>query len=263
MIKESSALKKTSPSGILFEEWSTSGRRRPTIGDLLECLIRIPLYRAADFIAINILNEEPPKRPDSGPAKRIDISIPIDIKAIESQLANIHDPKTSTLQNIMPSTFDNVNMNYNVDINLDQHKISLPENQLSSKSFVTISTLTDSDGKPSIETNSTNLSISTDIDTSKDDTNTSIDINTSKTEHSNLILFSKPTISESELPVGVHTINERENLLNSNNENIAEQNNGQNMQQNNINNKKQEIPDEEYSVSGENFPSLSVLKIRD
>lgn len=41
---------------ILFEEWGTSGRERPTIGCLLQILIKAELYRAVDYVAINLLN---------------------------------------------------------------------------------------------------------------------------------------------------------------------------------------------------------------
>lgn len=40
---------------ILFEEWGTSGRERPTVGHLLDLLTKTSLYRAADYVAIHIL----------------------------------------------------------------------------------------------------------------------------------------------------------------------------------------------------------------
>ncbi|XP_037953100.1 protein Tube-like [Teleopsis dalmanni] len=68
-------------SQILFDEWSTSGRRfeRPTIGVLIQLLLKAELYRAADFVALNFLNEPPPARPTNGPAAKIDISLPDDL----------------------------------------------------------------------------------------------------------------------------------------------------------------------------------------
>lgn len=44
------------PTIILFDEWGTSGHVRPTIGHLLILLTRLQLYRAADFVATEILN---------------------------------------------------------------------------------------------------------------------------------------------------------------------------------------------------------------
>lgn len=40
---------------ILFDEWGTSGRVRPTLGHLLQLLVEVQLYRAADFLAVDIL----------------------------------------------------------------------------------------------------------------------------------------------------------------------------------------------------------------
>lgn len=40
---------------ILFEEWGTSGRNRPTLKDLIMILMNADLFRAADLIAIDIL----------------------------------------------------------------------------------------------------------------------------------------------------------------------------------------------------------------
>lgn len=43
---------------ILFEEWSTSGRKheRPTVAVLMQILMGAELYRGADFVAQNLLN---------------------------------------------------------------------------------------------------------------------------------------------------------------------------------------------------------------
>lgn len=61
------------PAHILFEEWGTSGRTRPTVAHLLNLLVEASLYRAADYLAVDILNESPPARPGSGPAAPVDI----------------------------------------------------------------------------------------------------------------------------------------------------------------------------------------------
>ncbi|TGZ38095.1 protein Tube isoform X1 [Temnothorax longispinosus] len=59
---------------IFLDEWSTMGRKRPTSKFLLELLIKAELFRAADYVACDILKQERPKRPDYGPAASIDIS---------------------------------------------------------------------------------------------------------------------------------------------------------------------------------------------
>lgn len=46
------------PTEILFDEWGTSGRVRPTVGNLLDLLIKVQLMRAADYVAIKLLNGE-------------------------------------------------------------------------------------------------------------------------------------------------------------------------------------------------------------
>lgn len=63
----------SSPTLILFEEWATSGRKRPTLHDFQQLLIRSKLFRAADYVAVAILNEEAPRRPQ-GPYSKVPIS---------------------------------------------------------------------------------------------------------------------------------------------------------------------------------------------
>ncbi|CAD6240800.1 GSCOCT00008929001.2-RA-CDS [Cotesia congregata] len=75
-IIESTGLKQRRlPAEIFLDEWSTMGRKRPTIGKLINLLIQIELFRAADYLAIGVLNEEPPKRPQNGPAAPIDFFV--------------------------------------------------------------------------------------------------------------------------------------------------------------------------------------------
>ncbi|CAD6233966.1 GSCOCT00014113001.2-RA-CDS [Cotesia congregata] len=63
------------PAEIFLDEWSTMGRKRPTIRKLINLLIQIELFRAADYLDIGVLNEEPPKRPQNGPAAPIDFFV--------------------------------------------------------------------------------------------------------------------------------------------------------------------------------------------
>lgn len=55
MIDEASSTGRL-PGHILFEEWGTSGRIRPTVAHLLQLLVEASLYRAADYLAVDILH---------------------------------------------------------------------------------------------------------------------------------------------------------------------------------------------------------------
>lgn len=55
MIDEASSTGRL-PGHILFEEWGTSGKTRPTVAHLLQLLVEASLYRAADYLAVDILN---------------------------------------------------------------------------------------------------------------------------------------------------------------------------------------------------------------
>lgn len=59
---------------LFLSEWGTIGKRRPTLGYLLSLLTKAQLFRAADYVAGELLNEELPKRPQYGPAAPVDIS---------------------------------------------------------------------------------------------------------------------------------------------------------------------------------------------
>lgn len=49
------ASKHRSPTEVLFDEWGTSGRIRPTVETLLDLLIEINMFRAADIVAKDLL----------------------------------------------------------------------------------------------------------------------------------------------------------------------------------------------------------------
>lgn len=97
---ESAGAKGSKPSALIFlEEWMTSGKIRPTLSHLLQLLIKSELFRAADYVAINLLSgkitkfafvisnphqhrfhfvidvEATPQRPSKGPAAKIDITL--------------------------------------------------------------------------------------------------------------------------------------------------------------------------------------------
>lgn len=55
MIEEASSTGRRLPAQILFDEWGSSGRKRPNLGHLLDLLVQANLYRAADYLAVDIL----------------------------------------------------------------------------------------------------------------------------------------------------------------------------------------------------------------
>lgn len=68
-----------SAAAIFIDEWITmadrSSKKLPTVHNLLDVLVRCQLFRLADYVA-SIAGNSRPIRPNSGPAKRVDISIP-------------------------------------------------------------------------------------------------------------------------------------------------------------------------------------------
>lgn len=55
---------------VLFDEWGTSGRVRPTLDTLMKILQQAQIFRAVDEIA-RMIGEPPPPRPDNGPGAPI------------------------------------------------------------------------------------------------------------------------------------------------------------------------------------------------
>lgn len=83
------------------------------------------LYRAADFVATDILNTTPPKRPVTGPSAWIDISLPtdaIDEKAVEELLNNAPYPNSSQLIENLDSIINNNNRDFNNSVSVDHVK---------------------------------------------------------------------------------------------------------------------------------------------
>ncbi|XP_037025167.1 protein Tube-like isoform X2 [Bradysia coprophila] len=85
---------------IFLEEWMTSGKIRPTLSHLLQLLVKSELWRAAEYVAINLLSEAPPQRPTTGPAAKIDISLPDDLGGIDNELLNGNYPNTSEIMDL-------------------------------------------------------------------------------------------------------------------------------------------------------------------
>ncbi|XP_044004528.1 uncharacterized protein LOC122849775 isoform X2 [Aphidius gifuensis] len=57
------ASRKKSAAEIFLEEWSTMGKKRPTLEDLMNLLVEVKLIKVANYVAA-LLGCDPPKRPD-------------------------------------------------------------------------------------------------------------------------------------------------------------------------------------------------------
>lgn len=117
---------------LLFEEWGTSGRQRPTIQHLYELLISLPLFRAADYIANHILHIQRPNRPNNGPSQIIDITLPESGIESNRMIDYLDYPNTNSIEH---SEFDtnHENQDKNHGNNSSYNKsIGLPRNQSTS-----------------------------------------------------------------------------------------------------------------------------------
>jgi hypothetical protein len=77
------------PFEILIDEWGTSGRKRPLVEDLINLLVRIENFQAADYLNNDILKKGPSPRPCKGPAARVDSLPPGSIRSQQNGLHNI------------------------------------------------------------------------------------------------------------------------------------------------------------------------------
>lgn len=77
MVQDAGEKQNRSCSEIFLEEWGCSGRKRPTLADLLTLLKKAELYKAADYVAIQLLKESRPSRPVCGPAA--DVLVPTEM----------------------------------------------------------------------------------------------------------------------------------------------------------------------------------------
>uniref|UniRef100_A0A1B0CKR1 Tube Death domain-containing protein n=2 Tax=Lutzomyia longipalpis TaxID=7200 RepID=A0A1B0CKR1_LUTLO len=111
---------------VLMEEWGTSGRIRPNLSHLLQLLVKAELFRAADYVACDLLNEPRPKRPEKGPAAKIDITLPPDeeLAEIGAILSDMTYPNSSGINNLQ-SQLDNNRDFYDKWMPKDQQKFHL------------------------------------------------------------------------------------------------------------------------------------------
>ncbi|XP_017004271.1 protein Tube [Drosophila takahashii] len=90
-----------SKSQMLIDEWKTSGKlnERPTVGVLLQLLVQAELFSAADFVALDFLNESAPARPVDGPGAIISLELlDEDMDVDNDGLSSSYQPRTATLE---------------------------------------------------------------------------------------------------------------------------------------------------------------------
>ncbi|XP_076396573.1 interleukin 1 receptor associated kinase 4 tube [Megachile rotundata] len=74
IIEQAAQQQKRNAAEIFLSEWGTMGKRRPTLHTLFKLLVKAELFRAADYVARDILKVELPERPKCGPAAPVDTS---------------------------------------------------------------------------------------------------------------------------------------------------------------------------------------------
>lgn len=89
MIEQAAQQQRRSAAEIFLAEWGTMGKHRPTLRSLLNLLVKAELFRAADYVARDILKEELPKRPKCGPAAPVDISDEVIRQLLEENMEDI------------------------------------------------------------------------------------------------------------------------------------------------------------------------------
>ncbi|XP_017143592.1 protein Tube isoform X1 [Drosophila miranda] len=86
-------------SQVMIDEWKTSGKlnERPTVGVLLQLLVEAELFSAADFVALNFLNEPKPERPADGPAAHFSLELGDDMDVDTEATDASYLPNTAAL----------------------------------------------------------------------------------------------------------------------------------------------------------------------
>ncbi|KAL4705389.1 hypothetical protein ACJJTC_002412 [Scirpophaga incertulas] len=107
-IEEHAQIMRKPCAEVLFDEWGTSGRNRPTLATLQKLILQAGIYKAADEIAL-MLHEAPPPRPNVGPAAKIDTNLSMLLKSTKSSqgtqsTAQIKSKNFPSFSKIMKST---------------------------------------------------------------------------------------------------------------------------------------------------------------
>ncbi|XP_034187933.1 interleukin 1 receptor associated kinase 4 tube isoform X1 [Osmia lignaria lignaria] len=130
LIEQASQQQKRNAAEIFLSEWGTMGKKRPTLGTLLNLLVKAELFRAADYVAEDILKEEPPKRPKSGPAAPVNISDEDIKRQLEEEEEELHEictfqlpSKNNDNKDINPRAMDKQMNNSSLERNMQSTKL--------------------------------------------------------------------------------------------------------------------------------------------
>lgn len=104
LISEECARDRREGFEVLLEEWGTSGKRRPTVRDLVALLQLSKLYRAMDYLTINVLNGEalPRQEGDKNVDDELDKALE---EGLETHLSFIHEADTCEVKD-NPEAYD-------------------------------------------------------------------------------------------------------------------------------------------------------------
>lgn len=91
---------------VLFDEWGTSGKVRPTLGTLMDLLQQAQLIRAVEAVA-RMIGEPPPPRPANGPGALVTTSLTA-IQNDESMEQRLNSIGTIPSVNLNNSGHDNI-----------------------------------------------------------------------------------------------------------------------------------------------------------
>ncbi|XP_078033909.1 interleukin 1 receptor associated kinase 4 tube isoform X2 [Augochlora pura] len=137
MIEQAAQQQRRNAAEIFLSEWGTMGERRPTLRVLLNFLVKAELFRAADYLAGNILKDELPKRPECGPAAPVDISDEEIKKLLEDKVESHDTYSNEFLIFKLPSNINDNNMSNPDTIDNALNDNSLQRNLQSTKLFST------------------------------------------------------------------------------------------------------------------------------
>lgn len=110
---EQAANHQRSAAEIFLSEWATMGKKRPTLSVLLNFLVKAELFRAADYVAKDLLNVKVPERPKYGPATPVDISEEMKLLEEKEKFENLNFNE-SLIFKLSSENIDNKTINSNV-----------------------------------------------------------------------------------------------------------------------------------------------------
>lgn len=126
MIEADVDSRKKSAAEIFLEEWSTMGKKRPTLGLLMDLLIEAELIKVANYIA-HLLGCDPPKRPKINYEIQSDSDIPLNHNNIDE----VNEQQ------------ENNSINIENDIDSCQYSSSASDKKLSTSQVISSTTTTD------------------------------------------------------------------------------------------------------------------------